>query len=109
MNLIGYGLYGDRIITTAIGHAYAHNLFIELLINHGMIIGTIVIGLILYLIIHSFVKAKGDMWIYIIVFIPSGFVALMFSASYLNQIPVLYGLLGLCVNILASNRRKELL
>lgn len=95
MNAFGYGLYGDRLILDG---TYAHNLFFEWLMEYGMLLGTIMsIGYIV-LLWRTFKNGDNLSKRLLLVFIPNGLVALMFSSSYLAQQPAFYILLGLCVN-----------
>jgi len=102
--LFGQGIFGDRVI---LGGTYAHNLFVELLVDYGYVIGGALSVLVVVLIVAGLVKIKNPEWDYIALFIPNGFVALMLSGSYLNQAPCFYILLGLCVNSLIRVKKQE--
>ena len=101
----GLGIYGDRV---AAGNTYAHNFFIEILAQFGVIIGVVLIGLFLYLILKAFrklVKTKRtDILSIFFVCIVSGFLKLFLSDSYIDN-PFFFLLIGLSCNII----RNELL
>lgn len=82
---------------------YPHNLFIEVLVQYGYIIGIILILVFLNLIIKSYRKANFDERRILISFFSIEVVRLMISSSYLIS-PIFFMYLGLCVNII--NRKK---
>lgn len=78
--LSGLGLAGDRMV---IGGGYAHNIFIEILANFGVIAGTFLSIALLYIINRPlFIEdtKKSDM---AIIWISIGFIPLLVSGSYL--------------------------
>lgn len=107
-SFIGVGLGKDRILlasrmrstdllSEAVGW-YPHNIFIELLLQFGVIIG---FAFILYIIWHLFIsvfksnlKFRVDV---ICIFIGIGFFPLLFSGSYVNS-PLFFALMGFCLN-----------
>ena len=97
ITLVGRGLFADRAILNG---SYAHNLFIELLVHYGYIIGGMLCCYILWLIISALLKTKKPEWRLIVMLIPNGFIMLMLSNSYLLQNPCFYALLGICINAL---------
>ena len=81
--LLGLGLAGDRM---AIGGGYAHNIFIEILANFGVIAGTFLSIALLYIISRPlFIEdtKKSDM---AIIWISIGFIPLLVSGSYLTDL-----------------------
>ncbi|MBE6678692.1 MAG: O-antigen ligase family protein [Ruminococcaceae bacterium] len=98
--LLGKGLMGDRIILGS----YPHNLFLEIFVQYGWILGLVVVLAICAAIgIPLFKKTRAE-FIFIIMLFPCGFLKLMMTGSYLNQEPAFYILLGFCVNaIVRSN------
>ena len=88
---------------------YPHNLFLEVLLHYGIIIGVIIIVFLIYLMYISFIKNKNDITrnIWLMLF-SIGFMPLMFSGSYTNW-PLFWLFLGLSVNIFYENRlvRKD--
>jgi len=55
--LIGYGVNGDRVINTLYNHQYAHNIIIQILIEFGIIGGSILIILMIGMVVNV-VKRK---------------------------------------------------
>ena len=104
INLIGHGLYGDRVILNGI---YAHNLFVDWIVDFGLFIGIVLSVLCIVLLILGFLKGDNISRKIIIVFIPNGIVSLMLSGSYLGQQPAFYVLLGVCVNQLFLVRKQS--
>ena len=62
---------------------YAHNIFIEVLLQLGVILGGILIIFLLYIMIKSFFKTKSFDRLFAILFIFIGFMQLLVSFSYL--------------------------
>ena len=83
---------------------YAHNMFVEWIVDFGIVIGIILSVSFIVLLIKGLKNKQRQEFVYIIVFITTGFVQMMFSGSYLLQEASLYVLLGLGVN--ASSREK---
>ena len=107
--IFGNGLYGDRVLMKesqlfAEDTTYAHNLFVEWIVDFGIVIGIILSVSFIVLLIKGLKNKQRQEFVYIIVFITTGFVQMMFSGSYLLQEASLYVLLGLCVN--ASSKEK---
>lgn len=110
--ILGKGLYGDRVLLKSSllfgkDAAYAHNLFVEWIVDFGVVAGGMLSCTFIILLINAMKNKKNDVWPYIIVFVPTGFIHLMFSGSYLNQSPSFYILLGLCVNSLIEERKRK--
>ena len=109
-NPIGYGLFGDRYITTKYysnGTEYAHNIIYELLIDFGFL-GFLLIAIYVISTVSFFYrKYKNDcIWVLFLLFIPEGFIELFFSGSYLLDVKtwILMGMLINRKNILFLNR-----
>lgn len=81
INFFGYGLYGDRLLTT--NFQYAHNLFLEWLIDFGILMGGLIILLFLYYIIANVKK-------------------LFFEKNYCNKIIISSCLSILCCKYMLS-------
>ena len=92
--ILGIGLAGDRRITDG---AYAHNIFIELISNFGLVVGFIIIFLIIFLSIKSLFVKNNIKYILIIMWFCLGFMPLLVSGSYLTSINFAI-FLGLLVN-----------
>ena len=109
--LMGVGLAQDRMminrflgdpINLAIGD-YPHNFFLELLVQYGTIVGSIVIFLFLRMIYLSFRRSPDrDARNMLLLFLSIGFFPLLFSGSYLTA-PLLFAFLGFA----ASNMKKR--
>ncbi|MCP3029528.1 O-antigen ligase family protein [Halobacillus sp. A5] len=92
--ILGLGIGGDR----ALG-GYAHNLFIEVFVNFGIIIGGIAIIILLLMIIKSLLTKDREKYNMLIIWINLGFVHLMVSQTYLTDIKF-WVLIGLIINYL---------
>lgn len=108
-SLLGTGLCSDRMI---IG-IYAHNLLIELWVEFGLIIGTVLLlALVITLwrgYINSSSKVEKGM---IITMLCASFFKMFLSGSYIDEGP-LFLLVGLCVGVIRKNsvgvNRSEIL
>lgn len=78
--IMGIGLYGDRLHTD---NSYCHNLFLEIFLNYGIIIGTVIIVGVAFYFLHTYRKLKGEYRNLLLIFFFCGVVALMPSSSYL--------------------------
>ena len=107
---IGAGLYGDMAVTVGIFSnegSYAHNIFIELLVQFGMIVGITIFISIIALMLYSFLKNKNKLVkSLIIVFSSSGFIKLFFSASYLQE-PFFWALIGFCIFSINYSKHQQ--
>jgi O-antigen ligase len=106
-NPLGYGLYGDRYVTGFFGsgkYRYAHNFFLEIWCDFGIIGGTILIALIAFILIKLIVSVMGKKEIHLVfALIPYALFQLLFSSSYLENIPF-FALVGLA--IWGTNRKN---
>lgn len=94
--LLGTGLCSDR---TIIG-IYAHNILIELWVEFGVIIGSIILGVLVYFLLQGFRNSnKGGERGLIIALICSSFFKLFLSGSYMDD-KMLFMLLGICVGVI---------
>lgn len=94
-NVFGHGLFYDRTMDI---ESYAHNIFLELILNYGLIIGVFIIFLIIFLLVKGFINSNLIEKKIILCLASTGFIMLLLSSSYLGQNPAFYALLGLCVN-----------
>ena len=69
-----------------LGGQYAHNLFLELWVDFGAIIGTLLAAYIIAIAIKSLGVQKGTLKDLAIVFLCTGFIMLMVSGTYLENI-----------------------
>jgi hypothetical protein len=102
-NPLGYGFYGDR----ALLDAYPHRLYLEILLQYGVIFGTIILGYIVYLVIRALNCVKNDFHItlFLVLLICWVFIKLSISGSYTKE-PSFFFLLGVCVNIIRHKRNR---
>lgn len=105
-SVFGKGLFGDRVLLSWSDHkaSYAHNLFIEWLVDFGWLAGGLLIAGYLYLLVQAITNRRVSEWNLVAIFIPGGFVMLMFSKSFLLQSPEFYVLCGLCMNSYQKRR-----
>ena len=103
---IGTGMAGDR----AVLGIYTHNLFTELLLSYGVILGSVFIFALIYHLISSlFHKNKNEIYyIFFVAFFSSGFMKLMFSWSYLME-PIFFVMIALSFLIRKKNRKLNYL
>lgn len=105
--MTGSGLFGDRILLRDNANVYSHNLFIEIVYDYGFIFGSIFSILLLFVIIKAFIKSSLYEKKLFLVLLPCGFIKLLFSGSYLNQEPVFYLFIGLCLKIILKKEYYE--
>lgn len=97
--LKGYGLAGDRIFLSNTVHLYAHNLFIEVWLEFGIIVGTCLIIILLTLLVFPFKKKiqfKNNIFYTMFFSIVIG--KLLLSSSWIQE-PLFYLLLGLSLSV----------
>ena len=85
---------------------YPHNIFFDLLLHWGVILGTALFIFLLVLIIKSFIKATNKKRMLLLVFTCYGFVALFFSGTYLSW-DGFYILFGIMIRILIGKEDLE--
>ena len=94
------GFFGDRPYC---GSVYPHNLFYEILMQFGAFVGTIILILLFFLIIRSFIKCPNKL--IVIFFILTIFAQFFVSGSYLESGKFW---IFLCATIsLAGNRKLK--
>ena len=83
-NPLGYGFLGDRVLLSKINASYPHNLFYELVLQYGWIVGGLIGVWIVYSIIRNIVSDKysGNYTKAIDILVAIGFVKLMMTGSY---------------------------
>lgn len=102
--IFGLGLMGDRFI---LGNRYVHNIFMEILINFGMLIGLLFIVIITYLIIKSLFIKNAKKYNVIIIWLSLGFIHLMVSSTYLTDFKFWIFLGLICNALIKTNKFKE--
>lgn len=95
--LIGYGIGGDRVISGSSG-LYAHNIFLEMLTNYGVVIGSIALITLGIIFIRNLFNRDLQKYNIFIIWFSMGFMPLMVSGSYLTNINF-WILLGLSLNM----------
>lgn len=79
----GLGIGGDRLLLNG---TYPHNIFLEVLINFGVVLGSLLIVYALVRMIISFYKCKNNGTKQLmLMYFSIGFVPLLFSGSYLTS------------------------
>ncbi|MCT8139018.1 O-antigen ligase family protein [Anaerobacillus sp. CMMVII] len=78
--LLGIGLVGDRRV---LGGSYAHNIFLEIASNFGVVLGLMIIFLICIIIFKLFLLKNYMNYNVFIIWFCLGFVHLLVSSSYL--------------------------
>lgn len=106
IGILPKGLYYDRIVANG---SYAHNLFLELLLEYGILIGGLIIAWLCYHMVKSAIAVRKDPVASVVLYalIASGFMRLMFSGSYLLNEPGFWLLIGLMLNSCNSRCVKE--
>lgn len=104
---IGKGMIGDRVILNG---AYAHNIFLEIWLEYGIIMGSIFILVLVYYLLRSlFSPRKGILYfLFFALFFTTGFMKLQFSSSYTFE-PTFYMMLALVVKMNIKGNRTILL
>ncbi len=93
-NPLGYGVFSDRVFLQGIG-PYTHNFVLEILLDFGWIIGSLVLYTIGLLIFNAF---KNKNWSnLVVIFVSYVFVELMFTNSYL-VLSYFWIMLGILLN-----------
>lgn len=99
-NAWGFGIYGDRPLLDG---TYAHNIFLEVLIDFGLVLGTLILLLFIVFMIKVFLSFK-DKKLFLL-FFSLGFLPFLKSGSYLGSIEfsILIGFL-----ILTNKQKKRI-
>ena len=105
--VFGYGLGQERVLiaqkvgdpSNPIGY-YPHNLVLELMLHYGIVVGSVILTLLIYLIIKAFKSAQGNQRDLLAVLILSGMMPLIVSATYTDW-PLFFAMLGFCMAIVS--------
>jgi hypothetical protein len=92
--ILGLGFAADRRI---LGGEYAHNFFLEVITQFGVLFGGIILFILILLILKSLLTRNTEKYSMVIIWLSLGFVHLMVSSSYLIDIKF-WILLGIIVN-----------
>lgn len=95
---LGYGVMGDRAISIQYGiwnkPIYPHNIYLEILINFGYIVGSIIcILLTLKLVSLLYLRRNSKIRDTVLILTSAGFIRLLVSSSYWNE-QIFFMLLG---------------
>ncbi len=90
-----------------INEAYPHNVFIEIVYDYGLFLGTIIAGIIILYTIRQFAHLKDKEWRLYLVFLISGLFPLLTSFTYLEW-PLFWAFLG-CLMAFDGYKRRRLL
>jgi O-antigen ligase len=102
----GYGLTGDRVFIDRL--YYAHNIFLEITLNFGLLIGIPIVMFVLYIILVSIFSYTDLRSNTVLIWFALSFVPLMFSGSWILDTNF-WILLGFCLSSFLTLRRKILL
>jgi O-antigen ligase len=80
--VLGHGLYGDRVVLNG---AYCHNIFLEILIDFGFIIGGGLLLILFFIMFSVYHKSDVEGKKLILMFICFGFLQFLVSGSYLKS------------------------
>jgi len=101
--ILGYGVWGDRKVLSSIDQAYPHNIFLEILMQYGIIIGSLILITLLGLIFYRFLKGSNNKEKYFFAF-SLGFLPLLVSGSYLTSYDF-WLFLAIFINYNVENRK----
>jgi O-antigen ligase len=79
----GIGIGGDRLVS---GEGYAHNIFLEIIANFGIVIGGMLSVLIIIIILKSLITKDKENYSLITIWMSLGFIHLLVSSSYITDI-----------------------
>lgn len=101
--LTGSGLYSDRVL---LGGGYSHNIVLELWIDFGIILGTLLLAAMILVLFRGYIKAenKNEKGMILSLIFASLF-KLIFSGSYLNE-RFLFLALGLSAGVIYASKKE---
>lgn len=82
---LGIGIAGDRMLMENPG-LYAHNIFLEIYVEFGLILGSFILLFILYLVFSSLLTKESKKYGIALLWICLGLLPLFFSGSYLTSL-----------------------
>lgn len=99
--ILGNGICSDRVFVGG----YAHNIAIELWVEFGVIIGTIILGACVIILLNGYITSDSDISRGLIIsLVCACFMKLFLSGTYLDERLLLF-LIGMCI---ASIRKKKM-
>jgi len=107
--IFGYGIFMDRLLITS--NQYTHNVFLEILINYGLLIGFILISIIFYFTFKAVrisYLLKNTTLIFLVIYsVIYIYIKFMISGSYL-QSSEFFLAVGILLNISNTKLRREI-
>lgn len=100
---LGIGIAGDRRVLEG---TYAHNILLEVLVNFGVVVGSILFITLLICMIRLLFMRDLQIYNMMIIWISLGFVSLFVSGSYLTDVQF-WILLGLMMNKFSATRKRK--
>lgn len=101
--MLGYGFEGDRTIVST----YSHNLYLELIVTFGWVIGTFIFIALLIRVVWSYIVAKNvEEKSFILLLITCSILKLMLSGTFLNE-PLLFLLLGYSSQVIYKAKKQN--
>lgn len=101
--VLGWGLAGEYKVMDI----YPHNIILEMQLDFGVIIGTVLFVSLVIAILYTFFKSKGIKNSLFIIWVSYGFIELFFSGSYLVSAGF-YLMLGLMFNLRRQRREHRI-
>ena len=80
--IVGMGLWGDRVILAGI---YCHNIILELYLNWGIVIGSILFIYFVYKLVHVYMLSDKNRRNILVKYFMTMVIPLMASGSYLTS------------------------
>lgn len=99
----GYGIFGDRTLLHD-EHGYPHNLLLELWVDFGMLVGSILFLVVLWLVYKAFRSCNTkESMSFLLVFVIVGFFSLFLSNTYLSN-PMFFLMIGYCIRTIRDQK-----
>ena len=109
-NPFGYGFFGDRYVIGTFGYhiyTYSHNIFTEMICDFGIVLGIFLIAALMFRMVKTTLHCKDEsfrsVWLALL---PYGFIQLLFSSSYLENL-AFFMMLGMAFFVKLKKHPKE--
>ncbi len=106
--MMGMGIFSDRRVA---GGFYAHNIFLEMVIHYGMILGILFLAMIIYLLVVAFLYLRKNKDVFSVGFftslIFSCIIKLLLSSSYIIE-PYFFFTIGFAYAAINERRHRRL-
>ncbi|MBO7310308.1 MAG: O-antigen ligase family protein [Clostridia bacterium] len=100
----GYGYFGDRNVLNG---GFAHNLFLEVWCEFGLALGTILLGLLFWVVIRALIRTRGtDAFGFLLLLACMVFTELMFSGSYAVE-PNFFLMIGVSLSLIRTSIKER--